>query len=497
MVAAALDPAALGRGALVAAPPSSLRGRDREWEAVSSALRCARSSTSSAVVIEGHAGAGCTRFLAAVAEVAGGAGFSVVSGSASRVTCVAPLTPLLEAIDALPYGPNGGWVAKSPSALLDEAAARLTRQTGRRPTVVVLDDLQWADPMLLAALRILSVRLRSYPLVWALARHAGEADPCADEFVREFETMLGAARVLLSPLDTAAVGEIVADLLRAEPDDDVVALANRAGGNPGLLNDLVLGSRRDGTIAVVDGRAVLRSWRPPERLERNVLHRLERLTAAARQFVEVGALLGSVFEFDDVIRLMATPASKTLPVLRELLDAGVVLIGDEGCCFASDLFREAVVETLPAPAREAIHLQVAEILLARGDDAAAASHLKHSHARDAHVLLGLSRAMGQVLDLTDQAPGGRALADPGVRGRHTTRSERPSSGWASLTETELTVANLVTQGLTNRRIAQRMFLSSHTVAYHLRHIFAKLDIASRVDLARLGAQMSRETSKYA
>lgn len=472
MVAAALDPAALDRGALAATPPSSLRGRDREWAAVSLALRCARSHTSSAVVIEGHAGAGCTRFLSAVAEVAGGAGFSVVSGSASRVTSVAPLTPLLEAIDTLPDGPNSGWVGKSPSGLVDEAAARLTRQAARRPTVVVLDDLQWADPMLLATLRILSVRLRPYPLVWVLARHVGEADLCADEFVLEFETVLGAARLVLPPLDTAAVGEIVTDLLGAEPDDDVVALTGRAAGNPGLLTDLVLGSRRDGTIAAVDGRGVLRSWRPPERLERNVLHRLKRLTAAARQFVEVGALLGSVFEFDDVVRLTATPASKTLPVLRELLDTGVVLIGDEGCRFASDLFREAVVETLPAPAREAIHLQVAEMRLERGDDAAAASHLKRSQARNAN-----------------------ALADVGVRGRHMTRSERPSSGWASLTETELTVANLVTQGLTNRRIAQRMFLSSHTVAYHLRHIFAKLDIASRVDLARLGAE--REASKFA
>lgn len=477
------------RSVMAAAPPAPLRGRDREWEAVSSALRCARGHTSSAVVIEGHAGAGCTTFLAAISEVAGGTGFSVVSGAASRVTCAVPLTPLLEAIDALPDGPSSGSVGKSPAALVDEAAARLTHQAARQPTAVVIDDLQWADPMLLAALRILSVRLRSYPLVWVLARHVGEADPCADEFVREFETVLGAARVVLPPLDTAAVREIVTDLLGAEPDHDVVALTERAGGNPGLLTDLVLGSRRDGTIDVVDGRGVLRSWKPPERLELNALHRLERLTAEARQFVEVGALLGAVFEFDDVVRLTATPASKTLPVLRELLDTGVVLIRDEGCRFASELFWETVVETLPTPAREAIHLQVAEMLLERGDDAAAASHLKHSHGRNAHVLLGLSRVMGQV-------PRAAPVTAADVAA-HVPRSERPSSGWASLTETELTVANYVTQGLTNRLIAESMFLSAHTIAYHLRHIFVKLDITSRVDLARLSAEVSRQTSKFA
>ena len=280
----------LDGSAIAAAPPTSLRGRDREWGAVSSALRCARSHTSSAVVIGGHAGAGCTRFVAAIGEAAGAAGLSVVSGSASRVTCVAPLTPLLEAIDALPDGPSSDWVGKSPSGLVDEAAAWLARQAARRPTAVVLDDLQWADPPLLAALRVLSVRLRSYPLVWALARHPGGADPGADEFFREFQTVLGAACVVLPPLNAAAVREIVTDLLGAEPDHEVVALAERAGGNPGLLTDLVLGSRRDGTIEVVDGRAVLRSWKLPERLQLNVLHRLERLTAEARQFVELGAL---------------------------------------------------------------------------------------------------------------------------------------------------------------------------------------------------------------
>ncbi|MDQ1539981.1 MAG: hypothetical protein QOH29_707, partial [Actinomycetota bacterium] len=97
----------------------------------------------------------------------------------------------------------------------------------------------------------------------------------------------------------------------------------------------------------------------------------------------------------------------------------------------------------------------------------------------------------------DSARVRRRLRDLGVRRRHWARSERPTSGWASLTETELTVANFVTEGLTNRLIADRMFLSAHTVAFHLRHIFVKLNITSRVDLARLGSQRPREVSKFA
>lgn len=56
-------------------------------------------------------------------------------------------------------------------------------------------------------------------------------------------------------------------------------------------------------------------------------------------------------------------------------------------------------------------------------------------------------------------------------------------GWASLTETQQTVAKLVSQALTNGQIARRMNLSPHTVNYHLRQIFRKLGISSRVELA--------------
>jgi DNA-binding CsgD family transcriptional regulator len=56
-----------------------------------------------------------------------------------------------------------------------------------------------------------------------------------------------------------------------------------------------------------------------------------------------------------------------------------------------------------------------------------------------------------------------------------------------LTESELAVVRLVARGLTNREVADRLFVSPHTVGQHLRHVFAKLDINSRVELARLAA----------
>ena len=60
-------------------------------------------------------------------------------------------------------------------------------------------------------------------------------------------------------------------------------------------------------------------------------------------------------------------------------------------------------------------------------------------------------------------------------------------GWQSLTPTERSVAAVVAEGTTNREAAARLFLSPHTVDYHLRQIFRKLGIGSRVELARLMA----------
>jgi len=72
----------------------------------------------------------------------------------------------------------------------------------------------------------------------------------------------------------------------------------------------------------------------------------------------------------------------------------------------------------------------------------------------------------------------------GVR-RRIASSEHTGTGWEALTEAELRVVQLAADGKTNREIAKRLFVSPHTVNTHLRHVFDKLDIKSRVDLSRI------------
>ena len=61
-----------------------------------------------------------------------------------------------------------------------------------------------------------------------------------------------------------------------------------------------------------------------------------------------------------------------------------------------------------------------------------------------------------------------------------------------MTKSELAVAQLVADGLTNREIAERLFVSPHTVNTHLRQVFAKLEVNSRVDLTRLATERGGE-----
>ena len=76
------------------------------------------------------------------------------------------------------------------------------------------------------------------------------------------------------------------------------------------------------------------------------------------------------------------------------------------------------------------------------------------------------------------------LRDHGIRRRLVARG-RPENGWAAMTDSELAVARLVAQGLTNREVAEQLFVSPHTVSSHLRSVFAKLDINSRLALTRI------------
>jgi DNA-binding CsgD family transcriptional regulator len=83
----------------------------------------------------------------------------------------------------------------------------------------------------------------------------------------------------------------------------------------------------------------------------------------------------------------------------------------------------------------------------------------------------------------------RAAAAYAARARGPRR--RPDSGWESLTPAERSIAEYAAQGLSNPEIAARLFVTRGTVKTHLAHIYAKLQVANRTELAGLAAERKR------
>jgi predicted ATPase/class 3 adenylate cyclase/DNA-binding CsgD family transcriptional regulator len=79
-----------------------------------------------------------------------------------------------------------------------------------------------------------------------------------------------------------------------------------------------------------------------------------------------------------------------------------------------------------------------------------------------------------------------------LRGRG--ERKRPATGWASLTPTERDVVRLVCEGLANKDIAARLFVSPRTVETHLTHVYTKLGLSSRVQLAQEAARRAESAT---
>jgi DNA-binding CsgD family transcriptional regulator len=86
--------------------------------------------------------------------------------------------------------------------------------------------------------------------------------------------------------------------------------------------------------------------------------------------------------------------------------------------------------------------------------------------------------------LADARRVGRELRRLGVQ-RRIVSQPRVKTGWDSLTDSELTVVNLIAQSVTNRDVAEQLHLSLHTVKTHVHNAFAKLGINSRAQLTQL------------
>jgi DNA-binding CsgD family transcriptional regulator len=124
---------------------------------------------------------------------------------------------------------------------------------------------------------------------------------------------------------------------------------------------------------------------------------------------------------------------------------------------------------------------------------AGAAHSRHGNIDRARPLLdqaiGIYERLGATRDL---ARAEAVLREAGIRRGRRGPRDRPQIGWRSLTPAEQTIATLVAQGLSNPQIGDRLYVSRRTVQTHLAHVFAKLDISSRAQLAAAATQHGLE-----
>jgi DNA-binding CsgD family transcriptional regulator len=315
---------------------------------------------------------GKSRLLQETAEMAHRLSIGVGSGTADPSDTMVQLSALMRALfegqtpilnrsalgDAHASPEQRYWLLQDLEALLESAALQ-------GPLLVCLDDVQWADAGTAAALRALPSRLASVPIGWVIAVRSGQWSQHVRSALESLEQE-GAAKIELGPLDHAGIALMAADILGAQPDVELLKMAERPAGNPFLLVELLSGLREEDLVRIDSGEAQLVEWRLPQRVSQSMRLRLEGMSDSARRVASVAGALGRSVVLDDVATMLKVAPSELLAPVEELIDADLLAECDDRLVFVHDLTFEAVRASIPGSVRRSLDRQAAAVLLDGG-----------------------------------------------------------------------------------------------------------------------------------
>jgi DNA-binding CsgD family transcriptional regulator len=359
--------------------------RAAELDRIDAALESALGGEGIALLFEGHAGIGKTALLAEARLRAQAAGMLVLRGRGTELERDYPLgvaqqclqPPVLEADQAGRERLLAGAASLAAPLVLgattDEPAAPfgtlhglfwlVANLTAERPTLVVLDDLQWADEPSLRFFGFVVRRVESLPLALVAAARGDDRAP--------LDGPLAVARSdpALEVLELAPLSEQGAAAFLGSSATDATGSFARAcraatGGNPFLLGHLAAALRDGGVPFTAEGASRVASITPPE-IARGVRRALARLDPHSVALARAVAVLGDDTPLDEAAALArlereaATGAADRLARARLFDDSRPLR-------FAHPLLREAAHATLTAADREREHRRAAELLAARG-----------------------------------------------------------------------------------------------------------------------------------
>jgi predicted ATPase/DNA-binding CsgD family transcriptional regulator len=322
------------------------------------------------------------------------------------------------------------------------------------------------------------------------------------------------------------VAEPLGDYLRVGSTRSTLAivhgLAGDVDGGLRLLRPVARLVDEAGTDVFVPGMAramgLLHLWRDDPEAAASWFGREARSTdrgaetwLVAQSLPGLGAALISLGHLDqarDVLdRAVAVARRLDMPsVLADALEQrGRLAATDDDADPAIDLHHEALaarvehglrtfsVDSLEAlaalAARDEPTPEAVRVLAASDQARASMAYPRDPARRRAHqaTVAGLRADLGDRPFSQAWAEGARLTLDEAVAYVRRSRGarRRPATGWASLTPTELEVVRLVVDGLSNPEVGSRLFMSRGTVKTHLSHVYAKLGVANRTELATL------------
>ena len=416
-------------------------GREQEMRTLAGLLEQAVQGQGALVLVGGQAGIGKTRTAEELAAMARARGLAVLWGRCHEGAGAPPYWPWAEVLrayvgdhdlDALltEIGAQAAEIAQfvpelrqrlpeRPAATsidpeiarfrLFEAVVELLHQAAQaRPTLLVLDDLHWADTPSLVLLQFLTRYLGGSRLLVVGAYRdleVGRQHPLNDVLAslsRERVTH----RVALGGLDERDVARFIEVTTGVPPGHLAAAVHARTEGNPFFVRELVRLLEVEGRLEA--SQEELRSPGVPSTVREVVGRSRNRLSAVADRLLTEAAVIGREFDADLVRWLTRLPDDELVEALEELLGSGLVaedarVLGRYR--FSHDLVREAVYAELSAIRRTAMHRRIGEAI----EELHAAAIERHLAALARHYLLGardgrdLAKAIEYALRAADQA----------------------------------------------------------------------------------------------
>jgi tetratricopeptide (TPR) repeat protein len=275
-------------------------------------------------------------------------------------------------------------LAEDPEAerlrLFDAVRDWLGAIAARRPLLLVLDDLQWADRSSLRLLRHILDAPPADPLLVVLTRRDGDAQGLGPLHALGSLAGVDIERIEVAGLDPEAVTELVVRAIGRPVDDDEAAvsgwLAEETAGNPLYVHEILAGLDPD------DPAAALRQVREhlPDRVHDVVRWRLSRLAPGVTDVLGAASLIGEEFPLDVLSAVVDVRPLDLRNQLDDATRAGVVRdVGERRVAFAHAVVRRALQDELAPERATALHRRIGEALADRnhGGEGAPAAEIAH------------------------------------------------------------------------------------------------------------------------